>query len=457
MSMLVWLLADPALAAPRFAGEPEDIQLAQAAWEAARTCAGREGRASPTVEIVRRAVPGDYLGVARTTPSGELYRIDLNTDEGRHREVLVHEVTHAWVSDGPVALVEGTAKLLADCIVSRDPALAPLQFDDGRDLSGMPDLVSWGKPTEGIPSELHATRTDAYVGAARLIRTVALVVPPQTLFSSHTLDWATLEAALRGSGPRGAELLAVLGQGSGAQRQALADEDRDGLVALAEGWLGTDDQRFDSDGDGWWDGGLRGLPFSAPPPEAVVVPLDGTPVCLGREVLPAQPLAVWAGGNLRGLGVPDLSVRRAPGDGPRPVLVSLASLPSAESTGARWATLSGDPGRAGCASSRTVTVWAEDPAFARRVAEVAAQLERLHGLAEARLGPGPERVALALGGARSTVEGEVVWLSSADVARALSTGRVEELASLAVSLRRLWVAGERDWNGALAVSRSLMR
>jgi hypothetical protein len=284
------------------------------------------------------------------------------------------------------------------------------------------------------------------------------VVPPQVLFQSHTLDWTTLQSALRASGPRGAELLDVLAQGPGAQRAALADEDRDGLVALAEGWLGTDDQRFDSDGDGWWDGGLGGTPFSVPPPEAVVVPLDGTPVCVGPGVSAAQPLQVWAGGNLRGLGIPDLSVRRAPGDGPRPVLVSLATLPSAASTGARWATLSGEPGpREGCASTRAVTVWAEDPAFVPLVAQLADEVERLRVRAEERLGPGPERVALALGGARSTVEGEIVWLSSADVARAASTGKLQELASLAVSLRRLWTAGERDWNGAIAVSRSLMR
>src|SRR5690349_17922235 len=100
---------------PVFVGEPADVHLAEVAWEAARACTGRDGQAVDQVEIVRRTVPLDYLGVARTDPVGRLYRIELNTDPSRLPEVVVHEVSHAWVSEGPVALVEGTAELIADC------------------------------------------------------------------------------------------------------------------------------------------------------------------------------------------------------------------------------------------------------------------------------------------------------------------------------------------------------
>ena len=34
-------------------------------------------------------------------------------------------------------------------------------------------------------------------------------------------------------------------------------------------------RKFDSDGDGWWDGALHR------PENALVVPLDGTPTCTG--------------------------------------------------------------------------------------------------------------------------------------------------------------------------------
>ena len=441
----------PAAAAPRFVGDAEDVALAAAAWEGAVACTGREGLATELVPIVRRSVPGDYLGVARTEPeSGRLYRIDLNAEASRHREVVVHEVTHAWVSEGPVALVEGTAELIADCIVTRHPSLAPLQYDDGSTLSGLPDLVGWSKPTEGTPSELHAVRTDAYVGAARLLRTAARVVPPERLWASRTLDWATFDALLAGAGPQGDALARALHDGARAQRIALSDADRDGLTAIAEGWSGTDDGRFDTDDDGWWDGGRAGAPA-----DAVAVPADGTPVCTGHAAGTGAGTLV-AGGNLRGATLPEVLLRRPGGDGVRPLLVAFGEMPGTRTTGSAWARVDGGTeAAAGCLSTASTTVWAEDPAFAGLVPELSRRLERAAAIATERYGPGPQRIALALGGARSTVEDEVVWLSTTDVARALARGDADGLALLAVSLRRLWVAGERDWTAAEAVARSL--
>ncbi|MEQ1571570.1 MAG: hypothetical protein ABMA64_38435, partial [Myxococcota bacterium] len=286
-----------AAAAPTFVGAPVDVRLATAAWGAAVACTGRDGAALDEVSIERKTVPGNYLGVARTDALGRLYRIDLNTGDARLSEVLVHEVSHAWVSDGPVALVEGTAELIADCIVERLPGLAPLQYDDGRDLSGLPDLRTWSKPVEGTPTELHAVRTDAYLGAARLMRTARIAAPDAAWWADRRVDWEGFEAALEAAGPRGRALVLALHGGVEAQRAALVDADRDGLTALAESWLGTDDARVDTDADGWSDPALLGVPAGAVP-----VPLDATPVCTGTvaELAPA----VVTGGNLRGAWLP---------------------------------------------------------------------------------------------------------------------------------------------------------
>jgi hypothetical protein len=434
------LLADPAAAsAPRFVGAPDDVALANAAWEGATACTGREGRAAAVVALVRRTVPGDYLGVARTEPGdGTLVRIDLNTAPGRHREVVVHEVAHAWVSEGPVALVEGTAELIADCVVTRMPGLAPLQFDDGRALTGLPDLKAWTKPTEGAPFELHAVRTDGYVGASRLVRTAASVVGAEALWGQRTVSWAGFEAELAAAGPRGRALLAALRGGRGALAEALHDGDRDGVVAIAEGWAGTSDVQYDTDGDGWWDGAGRD--------GAVPVPPDGTPVC--AEVGGAS------GGTLRGIEHVGLSERPVAGGGGLAWLTE--ALPAAATGG--WWVEAGAPTE-GCVSTSRITVWAEDAALVHEVAPVAAGVGEALARAEALYGAGPTRVAVGLGGPRSTVVGDGEWvvLSTAEVRAAVARGEVAALGRLAVSLRRAWAAGDRDWRGAEAVARSLAR
>lgn len=448
-----WWMALSALAAPRFTGAPEDVRLADLAWEAAARCAGREGSAAETVEIVRKTVIGDYLGVARTDTEGRLYRIELNTDESRRREVLTHEITHAWISEGPVALVEGAAELLADCMSASQHGLAPLQFDDGRDLAALPDLLAWDKPVEGQTSELHAVRTDGYVGAARLMRTVAQIVPPSHLFVSSRLAWSSLYEALEAAGPSGIALREALESGPDAQRRALADADRDGLTAIAESILGTSDQRYDSDGDGWWDG--------APPAPAGarVLPLDGTPICAGQSLDDSHPLAIVTGGNLRGGALPEIDVRRIPGEGQRATLVSFVSSPPADSTGGSWVLAESAVDSPACRSDRTVTVWAESPRYEPHLEALADALGAALGRADRAFGPGPARIALSIGGDQTAVDGEIVRLSAREVDRMLSNepDPVASIAALAVSLRRLWFAGDRDWSGAVALSRALLR
>ncbi|MEO0603193.1 MAG: hypothetical protein AAF211_17270, partial [Myxococcota bacterium] len=300
---MMLMLAHAAWAAPVFTGPADDVARARRAWEAAEACTGRPGAAARHVEIRHRTIPGGFLGIAHTSLEGELERIDLDRSSGHYREVLVHEVAHAWVSTGPLTLVEGSAELLADCIVARDPGLATLQFDDGRDLTGLPDLRTWAPPAQHEPESLGAIRTDAYIGASRFLRTVAEVLDDTHLWPAEGHTWGEFEAALASSGPRGAAILGALQGGPAAQREALADPDLDGVPTLAETLAGTNPHRFDSDEDGWWDG-ARDVPTGA-----VAIPLDGTPVCAGRSTLRGQTLEVVTGGNLRGAAIPRVVAR----------------------------------------------------------------------------------------------------------------------------------------------------
>ncbi len=463
--------------APQFTGDPADVAVARAAWAAAEGCTGRPGRATREVEIRHRTIPGGYLGVAHTKPDGTLFRIDLNAEPERRREVLAHEVSHAWVSSGPVALVEGAAEVLGDCIVASTPGLATLQFDDGRDLSSLRDLRTWAAPGVHGTHELGAIRTDAYIGAARLMRTLAMVLPPGALWAEHGLSWEKLEGQLAEAGEPGQQLIEVLRGGAAAQRVALADADLDGVPALAEALQGTRDDAFDSDGDGWWDGADSTMPAGA-----VAVPLDGTPVCSGYATPyghgKGATVHIYAGGNLRGHSPPRV-VARAGTRGsdwspPRQeggrwgatvglvpphtsVLLQLDRDPE-HATGAPWARVQSSRLEVdhACVSTSEATVWAHQRQLAPMVAMLTPHVHEAIARATERLGPAPARFALALGGPRSEVQGPTVWLSTAQVVAAFESGDLRALAFEAVAVHHLFTRGEPDWAGGEALSKALL-
>ncbi len=470
---LALLGALPASAMPQFTGDPADVAVARAAWSAAEVCTGRPGLAKAEVEIVHRTIPGGYLGVAHTDPDGHLIRIDLNTEPERHREVLVHEVAHAWVSQGPLGLVEGVAELLSDCMVAHTPGLATLQFDDGRDLTGLVDLRTWEAPGAHRTESLGAIRTDAYVGAARLMRSAALVLEDGALWPEGGLTWPRLMAMLEDAGEPGNQVLTALRGGASAQRKALADRDLDGVPAVAEAILGTRDDRFDTDGDGWWDGAVAGRA----PAGAVAVPLDGSPVCSGWAAERATAVQVYAGGNLRGQNPPRVVPRPGTADerwqpqtqkgrwgttegtmeARSSVLLQLDGAPRL-ATGAPWARVQGDhlvPDR-GCLSTLEATVWAHEPKLSTVVAPLASEVLKAVELATEAFGPAPSRVGVALGGPRTLVVGPVVWLSTADVVDAATNGKLRSLAFTAVAVHHLHTRGERDWRAGEAMARRLL-
>ncbi|MCB9691331.1 MAG: hypothetical protein H6736_05885 [Alphaproteobacteria bacterium] len=446
-----------ALAAPQFVGSSADVRVAERAWSAAETCTGWSGRAHPVVKIERGLVRHGFRGLASADDVG-MYRIELDADDPELAEVIVHEVAHAWVSEGPTALVEGRAELLADCIVHHAPGIAPLQWDDGRELPNLPDLRGWDAGDGLGPSVNPLQRTDAYVGAARLVRLAGLVLPEGALWPEEDgLDWLDLDALLAEAGSPAQPLRDLLRAPGPEMGRALSDRDHDGLPELGEKMFNTDPTRFDSDGDGWWDGagasaGARPLPF------------DGTPTCTGWATPPSGgTVTLRTGGNLRGAPAPVAALRvgdrasedgRAFAFGTQSVLVELHRVDGRVS-GGLWAQVDGEglvPDDA-CAQSGRAVVWAGRSDLREVVADVHAELVATLEHHDSRFGGGVSRVALSLGGHETHVEGAVIHVSTEDVRRLGPRG----VAAMAVAVRRVYDTSiQRDWRDVLALSRALL-
>jgi hypothetical protein len=456
---VVVLLSHFAVAAPVFVStDPADIEVATAAWAAGVECAGWEAPAHDVVEVGRGFILGGYLGRAMWDEQG-LYRIDLDRELLGADEVIVHEVAHAWVTKGPPALTEGRAELLADCIAG-ESGIAPLQWDDGRELVALPDLTEWSHEGHSTAA-LGAVRTDAYLGAARLLRATTALVPPRQLWpESGELDWQAYRQLLGNVGADGELFLERLDGGTDSQRQALSDPDLDGVPTLAEHFAGTDPERWDSNGDGWWDGA------PAAPLDGIALPMDGTPVCTGWAT-PSDGSIVrleW-GGNLRGIDLPDVRIwagSQGASQGSVAVLGARSMLVSIDpgdddALGGAWARVEGDLIQdTGCTSNGQYTVFADDPALKAVVPRLAPALHRAMVLADDRLSPIPGRIALALGGHVTEVSNGVVHLDDAVVWWAMEQEAWDELAALAVALHRVYsLHGHVQWNVVTAIARSL--
>lgn len=458
---MLFTLALTALGAPQFvADEPADAELARSAWKAAATCAGWTPQAHPTIRIERRAIQKGYLGLAASDDQG-LYEIQLDPEHGGP-QVLVHEVAHAWVHQGPTALVEGRAELLADCMVHQVPGLAPLQWDDGRELTAMPPLQSWDSQEDHGPTVDPLQRTDAYLGAARLVRLASLILPEGSLWphQDQPFDWAQLDTLLTDAGEAGNPLRALLKADADVQQRALSDHDADGLVNLGEAMFRTDPNTFDTDGDGWWDG-------AAVPAGVQPVPFDGTPVCTGWA-LPAGggTIDLHTGGGLRGAPAPSPRIRVAGRSwAPSPnglkvrrsgsILVELEGDVS-RSSGGLWARADGHGlvRDAHCHSDARMAVWADDPTLRTTVPKFTKALTAALERADNVFGPTTGRVAVQLGGGITTVDGPVVVIASTEIQAA--DGDLDVLANQAIAMRRVWDNSlHRSWRDVIAVSRAL--
>ena len=283
------VLVGSALAAPVFvASDPVDAEVAQAAWAAAEDCTQRTPESAAEVRITRDLFAEDGPdGVADTSADG-LAAIHLKPDADN--AVLAHEVSHAWIHGADAWMVEGRTELLALCVAERIPETVRFRHWGGQ--PPLPaDIRTWTSAVDSFAS-LEPGEVEAfYVNSQRLFEAVGLVVPPERLWSGLE-DPAALYAVLDES-LEGRRILAAL-DGVRRQREALGDPDRDGLTTLYERIQGTDPYRWDTDGDGWWDGS------GGHPEHAVVVPRDGSPVC--SPVMPrgAERMDLRGGGNLHG-------------------------------------------------------------------------------------------------------------------------------------------------------------
>ncbi len=263
----VLLLARSSPAAPHFEAVDADLsELAQRVWRSGVACTGWEPAHAAEVPIAEAEL--DWANGAATLNDRGLSSIRLSPHHGPWTHptlALPHEVAHAWSHSTSSGLSEGTAEVLAECIAQRlglntstGPALPELVLD----------LRTWKPEAAGSAEQ----RSAGYELARRFARARLLLFGPEALWGQaapSNLD--QLRVDLRARGRSGAHLLALLDAPT-ALRDFLLDRDHDDVPDGVEALLGTDPERWDSDGDGWWDGaqiadreGLTPLPPSRDP------------------------------------------------------------------------------------------------------------------------------------------------------------------------------------------------
>lgn len=448
----------PSAATPVFSAAHEaDEERANEAWQAARECTGRDAQAHALVRIERSGLPGGYLGRAERDEDG-LHTITLDPDTDRVDAVLVHEIAHAWIHGGPPTLREGRTELLADCIVRTKPGLAPLQWDDSRTLNALPDLRTWSDRSDHGPAMLAHARTDAYLGSARLIRAAARTTPESELLTDPALTWDAFNQLMERSA-QGRTLLEALEGGAASQREALADEDLDGVSRLIEAWQGTSDRHWDTNQDGWWDGA------QAPPDGAVALPLDQSPVCGGLRTGDARTqVRLEQGGNLRGIDPPTVQIIHGEQTSDldwtlpplQPVVMRLNGT-SVHSGGGAWAQASGElvQDSKGCLDDPTQTIWATDSRWSPALPEVWDTATSLRVAADEKWGPIPQRLVIALGGPKTHIDELAVWLGDEDLNHAINRGELTALIKRAVAWSRIQGLGHGDWRAAASIANML--
>jgi hypothetical protein len=461
---MLWFVSSALATPPIFSAfSPEFAEKARQAWIAAEKCTGWEAPRHDQVELRQGYVPGGFVGGAWIDGDG-LYRVQIGLDNTDR--ALVHEIAHAWASNGPSALTEGRADLLADCVVTMVPSLAPLDPDSGMSLDNMPDLRRWSaNRRDGI--DLDTSREDAYLGSARLMRTVAEVVDRRSLWpTSGLLRWRDLNDLLDNAGAPGTMIQALLEGGERTQREALSDVDRDGQPWIAEILGGTDPLRWDSDGDGWWDGAP-----ATPSIAAVPLPPDGTPVCSGFSGRPGAVVQILASGSWRGGQTPQIQAYegsttlsgdptagvRLSGDGP--LMMRLQS--DGPATGGLWAMVGGSGlvVDTACRSTPRYTAWWEGSGSQALLPEFLSALDIYVGRAEKLLGPSSSRLVVRLGSESTEVDHDgVVHLSEGELAWAATTDRPDALAAVAVAIHRVFSAphADRAAEGAEALTRAML-
>lgn len=254
---------------PAFVEERKgDAALAEAAWNAAVECTGRIPDVLGPVPITRSLPTDSPMAGLATWGGGVPGTISLWPYASA--TVLAHEVAHAWIHRGASGHVEGRTELLTECIQQHRRDLFPNPVDRLTELVDLTDITEW-QPFQGRGDETG----DGYVASFRLFRAMGRAVPPESLWGEDVDTWDEIIAVLRTGEPRSTPILRVLREGANAQRSALRDGDLDGESNLFEEIVGTDPKKWDTDGDGWWDGAPKEHPVGAIP-----FPRSKHPICI---------------------------------------------------------------------------------------------------------------------------------------------------------------------------------
>ncbi len=283
---------------PRFVAGPggeADVLEAPRVWAAAAACVGRDVRSHAEVTISRfDKIEDGFAGVATADDVG-LRLIRLAPTALPH--TLSHEIAHAWYHSGNPVLNEGRAELVADCVaeqLGQDYAVIGGEY---LILGCLPDLRTW----DPWKDETLCARAAGYLAARRLFRVGARLVGREALLDPRLEHWNAVAKVLR-TDPRGEDLADLVEAGPKALAGALDDEDLDGVLAFEEGLAGSDATRWDTDGDGWWDG----APVSRPD-GAIPLRRGARGVCLPR--VPAGTVSsvpIESGGRVGGVLNPRL-------------------------------------------------------------------------------------------------------------------------------------------------------
>jgi hypothetical protein len=285
-------------------------------------------------------------------------------------------------------------------------------------------------------------RQEAYDNATQLVVAAAEGVPLPLLFPrDQPADWAWFEDLLREQAPYHDgfwEAISLLGAAS-----ALWDLDDDGLSNFTELRQGLDPFRWDTDGDGWWDGAVP------PRPDAVPLPPDDGWHCSGWAT-GDEPVAVHVG---RPVGLPDpVTVMVGVGAGRevplqggervvppnRPVMLRARWPSHLDGPATSWVSLLAeglvpDPG---CRRQAPFVTWdmaGDDHALRVALLVANARAERL-------LGPSPHRLEVRVQPGHTFWEDGRVVLGTDDLAPAWEAKRYDMLAAHAVAMQRVWEA-----------------
>ncbi len=333
-----------AIASPEFVGTSEDVAIAEAAWDGGVECTGWEAAAHPTVSIQDVDDDSNRGGDAYITSKG-LKEISLKVAPEHRTHMMVHEVSHAWVSDrggAPAAIAEGLTELLVECIGRAQPHLGLEPRDEFRPSDALTiDLIAWDN-ADDYTDEFNLA---GYDGSVRLMRLAAAIVPETSLWPADLTvvqDWSWFWRTIATAVPAGDVHQAALD--AAGPSALLLDIDGDSLPTGTELEVGLDPWKWDTDGDGWYDGAV-------PVEDATPIPLTGERVCMGVRakrrdasviVTVDGPMAstveIYVGVDGGPLGVPGAEVEVPGGEA---VLVWAKATPAGAASGGIWATVAG--------------------------------------------------------------------------------------------------------------------